>query len=191
MDKRGTRELVASRASAPSEAETGSIWQAVESLPDFSKACTLLLYWSFRSEVPTHDFIRKWSSYKRILLPVVEGKRLILREYHPDMMTSGYHGIMEPCPPAPEADPSEVDLAIVPGAAFDLHCRRLGRGGGFYDRLLPLLRKDCRKIGVCYNWQIVDSVPTDSWDFVLDAVVTPDLVAVEKILPDAVKSREN
>jgi 5-formyltetrahydrofolate cyclo-ligase len=76
---------------------------------------------------------------------------------------------MEPSQDAPVAE--KIDLVIVPGMAFDSKGNRLGRGGGFYDRLLPTL--SCPKVGVCRNHQFVEEVPVQSWDQKVDIVVTP------------------
>ncbi len=66
----------------------------------------------------------------------------------------------------------DLDAVLVPGLAFDLNGRRLGRGGGHYDRFLVRLRPDCLRVGVCFEGQIVDTVPADPWDQPVDAVVT-------------------
>ena len=58
--------------------------------------------------------------------------------------------------------------------AFDSRCNRMGRGKGFYDKLLPLLR--CPKVGLGYDFQIVESVPCDVHDMPLDMVITESAV---------------
>lgn len=69
-------------------------------------------------------------------------------------------------------DPREIDVAIVPGLAFDAGGGRLGRGGGWYDRFLPRLRADAVKIGVAFEVQIVEGVPVEGHDVRMDWVVT-------------------
>jgi 5-formyltetrahydrofolate cyclo-ligase len=69
-------------------------------------------------------------------------------------------------------DPSWPDLIVVPGLAFTAGGHRLGQGGGWYDRFLSERRADCTTIGVCFACQIVDHLPMDEHDVVLDAVVT-------------------
>jgi len=71
-----------------------------------------------------------------------------------------------------DLDPSWPDLIVVPGLAFTVGGHRLGQGGGWYDRFLPGRRADCTTIGVCFACQIVDHLPMDEHDVVLDAVVT-------------------
>ena len=76
----------------------------------------------------------------------------------------------EPKPDGEEAEAGEIDLIIVPGVAFDAQCHRLGRGRGFYDRLLSSLHAP--KIGICFDFQLVPSVPVESFDHPMDHVVT-------------------
>lgn len=69
-------------------------------------------------------------------------------------------------------DPTWPDVIVVPGLAFTADGRRCGQGGGWYDRFLPNRRPDCTTIGVCFAPQLVDDVPTDAHDVVLDMVIT-------------------
>ena len=68
-------------------------------------------------------------------------------------------------------DPAQIDCVIVPGAAFDLSGGRLGLGGGYYDRFLPLA-VNAKKIALAYNFQLVDSLPTEEHDAKIDTVLT-------------------
>jgi 5-formyltetrahydrofolate cyclo-ligase len=90
-----------------------------------------------------------------------------------DALAPGYCGIAEPSPESPEAAPDEFELVLVPGTAFDEACDRIGMGGGFYDRLLPLLAPGSLAIGLAFDEQIVPEVPTEAHDVQLGAVVTP------------------
>lgn len=74
-------------------------------------------------------------------------------------------------------DPSLVDVALVPGVAFTADGRRLGQGGGWFDRFLAELRDDAIAIGVCFDPQMVDDLPTEAHDVRLDLVVTDAGVA--------------
>jgi len=73
--------------------------------------------------------------------------------------------------------PDRIDLILVPGIAFSLHRHRLGRGGGFFDRLLSGPAGDAFKVGVCFSFQVLESIPTDSHDVAMDAVVTNRAIA--------------
>lgn len=68
--------------------------------------------------------------------------------------------------------PENIDLVLVPGLAFSQDRHRLGRGGGYFDRLLGGQAAHAFKLGVCFSFQIVDSVPGESHDVIMDAVVT-------------------
>ncbi|MBP5211139.1 MAG: 5-formyltetrahydrofolate cyclo-ligase [Bacteroidales bacterium] len=149
--------------------ETGRIWSALENKAAFKNAGAVLLYMSIPGEVETADFIDKWHLKKRIVIPLVSGESLILKEYSPAHLKEGYKGILEPTDEAVTVPAEELDLAIVPGVAFTAKGERLGRGGGFYDRLIPQLR--CPVIGVCYPFRIVDGLPTEPWDALLTGVI--------------------
>ena len=69
--------------------------------------------------------------------------------------------------------PSQIDVMFIPGIAFDEHGRRLGQGGGYYDRYLPRVREDCMLIGIAFDEQIVDAVPSDANDASVDYIITP------------------
>jgi 5-formyltetrahydrofolate cyclo-ligase len=75
----------------------------------------------------------------------------------------GPFGIQEPTSPK-AADWEEMDLVLVPGLAFDRKGNRLGFGKGFYDRVLPHLKKSCLVVGLGYSFQLVDQVPVGTHD---------------------------
>ena len=75
-------------------------------------------------------------------------------------------------------DPGSVDVVIVPGLAFTSDGRRLGQGGGWYDRFLAATRPDCLAIGVCFSAQLVDELPAEPHDVVLDCVIIDDMPAI-------------
>ena len=158
--------------------ETVRIMSELEQLEQFRNASCVLAYMSMPGEVRTPDYLARWrAAGKRVVLPRVVGETLELREYDPAALVPGYRGIMEPSDSAALVEPSEIGLAVVPGMAFSFQkgpdgverFYRLGRGGGFYDRLLPML--DCPLVGVCYPFRFVDSLPLDEWDMPLDLVV--------------------
>ena len=113
---------------------------------------------------------------KRVLLPVVEGDHLLLREYvGPQSLALGAYGIMEPVgDDYPESRYGEIDLALIPGMAFDSKMRRLGRGKGYYDRLLPRLACAYR-MGVCFPFQLLPKVASEEHDMPMDDVVTIEM----------------
>lgn len=109
---------------------------------------------------------------KQVLLPVVDGSDLVLKCYErPASLREGAFHIMEPIgEPFPVSRYAEIDLAVIPGMAFDRAGHRLGRGKGYYDRLLPRLPK-AYKLGVCFPFQLLDSIPCEEHDVVMDDVV--------------------
>lgn len=112
-------------------------------------------------------------AYPRIEAPGVLGVHVVGDE---SSLVSGMFGIREPAEDAPRVEPRAIDAAIVPGVAFDEQCWRLGYGGGYYDRLLPLLRPDAARIGLAYDEQVLVTIPAEEHDVRLDAVVTPTRV---------------
>ncbi|MFO8023194.1 MAG: 5-formyltetrahydrofolate cyclo-ligase [Perlabentimonas sp.] len=154
------------------QAESEAVFKTIEQLPEFAAAKTILAYWSIDDEVSTHDFIIKWYKAKQVLLPVVVDNTLEIREFSGmDCMVEGKSfGIFEPSK-GKIVSPSSIDLGIIPGVAFDTTGNRLGRGKGFYDRLLK--NYNFLKIGVCFSFQYVQEVPTNRNDIKMDKVVTP------------------
>lgn len=148
------------------------IMHQVEALPNFQQARTVLLYWSMADEVQTHDFVNKWYKDKVLLLPCVDGDDLVLRRYTgPECMVAGEQfGIGEPTGPA-FTNLDAVELIIVPGVAFDRTGNRMGRGRGFYDRLLKSTPK-ALKVGVAFDFQMIEEVPVEEFDVKMDAVIT-------------------
>lgn len=112
----------------------------------------------------------------RLCLPVMEGKGkpLVFRAWSPgEPLAETMWGIREPLPEAPALDP---DIVLGPLLAFDAAGYRLGYGGGFYDRLLPLMRPEVAVAAGAFDEQIVDAVPTAGHDRRVPLVVTPTRV---------------
>ena len=84
----------------------------------------------------------------------------------------GKFGVREPAAGCAEIPLDQFDLVLVPGMAFDLHGNRLGRGQGFYDRLLQVVSGV--KCGICYDIQLLENIPTEPHDAKVDFVLTPD-----------------
>lgn len=147
------------------------IWEILEQRSCFQKAQTILLYWSMNDEVYTHDFVCRWADRKTILLPCVKGDVLELRVFRGvDSLRPGEgFGIPEPVGDL-YTDYAAIDLIIVPGVAFDAQGHRLGRGRGYYDKILKETG-DAKKIGVCFDFQLLEEVPVDVLDVSMDDVI--------------------
>lgn len=163
--------LLKTRHSSSTTRQSAEILAALEAHPAFRAATTVLLYHSLKDEVDTHEFIRKWSREKRILLPVVVGDDLELRLYtRPEDLKPGAYGIEEPTGEL-FTDYADIDFIAVPGVAFDRNGNRLGRGKGYYDRLLPRI-PSAYKAGICFPFQLVEEVPAEPFDIRMDEIIT-------------------
>jgi 5,10-methenyltetrahydrofolate synthetase len=177
MTKRELRQQIRTQKRRLSAAELAvmseDICSKVLALASWQEAGTLLLYYPLPDEVDVRLLIKDaFESGKKVLLPVVKGDELELRLYEGEAsLKEGSFGIMEPTGPlfAP-IHYDEIELAIIPGMAFDSAGHRLGRGKGYYDRLLPNLR-DAKLIGVCFPFQFLEEVPAEAHDISVCKVI--------------------
>ncbi|MFO8132587.1 MAG: 5-formyltetrahydrofolate cyclo-ligase [Thermoplasmatota archaeon] len=145
----------------------------------FQDAGLVLSYISFGTEVNTHGCIRLLleAAEKQVLVPVVASRKartLVLSELHDwNELSTGAYGILEPGPEyVRERNPGDVDIALVPGVAFDRRGNRVGYGGGYYDGLLR--RITGAAVALAYGFQVLDTVPYESHDVRVDAITTED-----------------
>jgi len=133
---------------------------------------TILLYHSLPDEVETHALIRTLhAAGKTVLLPTVAGDVLELHIYEGEQALSMgiSYGIQE-SKGSLFTDYGKIDLAIIPGMAFTVQGDRLGRGKGYYDRLLPQLT--CPLIGIAFPFQMVTYIPCEPHDIRMKEVIT-------------------
>ena len=147
------------------------ILMQIEENPTFQKASVIMAYWSMDDEVFTHEFVQKWASQKRIILPVVNEDELLLKEFKgvKEMVTGDRYGIPEPDGQV-FGNPELIELIIVPGVAFDTSKNRMGRGKAYYDKLLR--NSDAFKLGICFNFQLFDHVPHDELDVQMEEIIS-------------------
>ena len=135
---------------------------------------TIVAYYSLDDEVDTHDLIDELlADGKTVYLPrVVSDDEMVLCCYTgADSLSKGAFGIMEPVG-KPVSTDTHIDAVLVPGMAFDVEGHRLGRGKGYYDRFLSSLSRPLPLlIGVCFDFQKVDVVPTEPFDVSVNVVV--------------------
>jgi 5-formyltetrahydrofolate cyclo-ligase len=180
------RRVLATRDEMPvSEREDRSarIAERVMSLPEVERASTVMAFWAFGSEPDTAPLIAALHALGvRVALPkIVEGD-LLLRRFAPgDPVTMTSFGAAEPVD-GEVVDPSEIDVVVTPAVAFDRSGRRVGYGGGFYDRFLPKTRPDSTRVGIGFDVQLVDDdLPNGHFDLRVDAVVTDaEVVRIER-----------
>lgn len=175
-EKSDIRREIRRRKAAHTVAELKQLSEDVvarlRSLPAWQKAHTVLLYHSLPDEVETHELVRQAAADgKTVLLPVVCGDDLMLRRFDSEAgLETGAFNILEPTG-QDFTDFADIDLAVIPGVAFTSDGWRLGRGRGFYDRLLPRLT-NALKIGLCWPFQLLDTLPTEPHDIRMDDVVS-------------------
>jgi len=147
------------------------ICKKLENIPEFKSAKTVLVYLSKKEEVRTDYIIKQLLKQgKCITVPCVNEKNLILSEYNEDCkLEKKEFGVLEPKEIKP-VNNSEIDCIIVPGVAFDLEKNRLGHGCGYYDRLLNI--SNAYKIGIAYDFQIINNIPIEEHDKKMDLIIT-------------------
>jgi 5-formyltetrahydrofolate cyclo-ligase len=183
MTKKELRQLIkqlkAMTPVAVREVEASMVFNTIKAMPVWQRAQHILCYWSLPDELPTHESVNNWlADGKNIYLPRVKGDDLEIVPYHgPESLDDNnkFH-IGEPVGEA--VDPSCLELIIVPAVALDQKRNRLGRGKGYYDRLLSTTK--CPTIGVACEFQLVDEVPVEPHDRPLDCVVTSDTVIFDE-----------
>ncbi|MBW6490311.1 MAG: 5-formyltetrahydrofolate cyclo-ligase [Lentimicrobium sp.] len=150
---------------------SATIMNKLEQLPEFNDAAIVLAYWSVPGEVFTHDFVKRWSESRRILLPSVDGDTMLIKEYNSEnsLIPGDLYGIPEPDGQI-FTEYELIDFAIVPGVAFDRNNNRMGRGKAYYDKFLSSIKTF--KAGVCFDFQMFDEVPADENDILMDVVIT-------------------
>ncbi|MDP3048617.1 MAG: 5-formyltetrahydrofolate cyclo-ligase [Thermodesulfovibrionales bacterium] len=159
------------------EEKDAAIRQRIIRLPEFTDAKTIFFYASFKSEADTIEMIKISLSHgKQVILPKVdkENKKIKLYEIKDiTELTKGYMGILEPSVSEGKLTGLDnIDIIIIPGAAFDVSGSRLGYGAGFYDRLLAGIKKKIPIIAPAYEEQIVDDIPSEPHDVKVDKIVT-------------------
>lgn len=183
MTKQEIRQLIKLQKLTLTDSErrqaAHAVFAKVERLTAFTAAKRILLYNSLPDELPTREFINKWSAHKQIFLPKVNGENLDILPYEPQRMQLGAFNIEEP-QGNDTAEPETMDLIIVPGVAFDQKGNRLGRGKGFYDRLLS--QTHATTIGVGYDSQLIPSgIPIEPHDKKLDIIITDSHIFQDSI----------
>jgi 5-formyltetrahydrofolate cyclo-ligase len=176
--RRSIRTVRRGLSAAERLARSRRIWERVVALSCYQHARVVLGYMAFNHEVLTDGLMRQaMASGKQIVLPMVqtdgEGMALYAIEDLEHDVTPGYRGVLEPQPQRTRAvAPETLELALIPGVAFDLRGGRLGFGAGFYDRLLSRLPRDIPTVGLAFDFQVIPRLPSQPHDIMLDAIVT-------------------
>lgn len=149
------------------------VFAQLEKTAAFMMADNILMYHSLPDELSTISFLRKWKDRKHFFLPRVNGVDLEILPYEETRLELGSFQIEEPTGDN-LADVNDMDLLVIPAVAYDRRGNRLGRGKGFYDRLLSSSK--ATKIGVGYEFQLFDELPVEPHDIPMDMVITQKTV---------------
>ncbi|WP_097027075.1 5-formyltetrahydrofolate cyclo-ligase [Clostridium peptidivorans] len=151
------------------------IFKAVVNSSLYNKSKCIFIFVSYKTEVNTHEIIKyALSQRKRVCVPKVLSKSegmYAVEIKKIDDLKSGKYGILEPENFENKINEEEIDLALIPGVAFDKNGGRMGYGAAFYDRFLVKLKRDTPKIALAYGMQIVDYIPMNEWDVKVDGII--------------------
>ncbi len=145
----------------------------------YRQARSILCYAAFDGEVETRPILREaLEDGKRVAVPVCQPhtRRMIPRQIGDpdrDLRAAGSYGIPEPAGSRHRRiDPRRLGLIVVPGVAFDRRGRRLGRGGGYFDRFLARLPASIPRVGLAFRFQVVRKIPWEGHDQPVCKVIT-------------------
>lgn len=185
MNKEEIRNRVKARKSLLTAAEKRAaayeVFRRLEQSAAFALSENILLYHSLPDELPTREFLDKWAERKHFFLPRVNGVNLDILPYDRSRMALGAFHIEEP-QGDDVADISQIEMVVVPAVAYDRRGNRVGRGKGYYDRLLSSTR--AAKVGVGFDFQLLDEeIPSEPHDVAVDMVITESRRIVIRHLP--------
>ena len=180
--KEQIRKEIANALNGFTEKQRAEKTRAIESklfeFANFLEARIVLLYIDGENEVRTKNIIKRAYAFQKIVvLPAFDSGRFkvtTLKVDHPDKdLLPGPRGVAQPnparCKPVPL---QKIDIAIIPGVAFDEKGARIGSGHGYYDRFIPDLPATTRKVALALEEQMIPLVPTESHDKHVDIIIT-------------------
>ncbi|MEJ2164882.1 MAG: 5-formyltetrahydrofolate cyclo-ligase [Desulfobacterales bacterium] len=180
------REDIAKSISALSEGQIAEKTKAIEAklfdFANFLEAKIVLLYVNGDYEVRTDNIIKRSYHYGKIVVlpafdPVKFNMNLLKVDNFEKELIPGPRGVLEPDASRCKLVPLErIDIAVIPGLAFDEKGGRIGSGKGYYDRLIPKLAITTRKVALTFEEQIVPQVPMEAHDKHVDIIITDERV---------------
>jgi 5-formyltetrahydrofolate cyclo-ligase len=170
--RRRLRAQLARMAPTAMMAASESVRTSIPLLPRWQEARVVAAYVALPGEPDLRPL--DWVGERTVLLPRVDGENLVFhRVESPGQLRPGAFSVFEPdAALCPVVSPSEAEVIFVPGMAFTVDGARLGRGRGFYDRLLAELPRSVLRAGVCFPGQVLDVLPVESHDELVDVVLT-------------------
>lgn len=154
------------------QAESNLIVENLEKHPDWIAAKTIMAFAPLSDEPNILPALQNALITKTVLLPVINNEDLVVKRVSsiPDLIKETRYGILEPSGDQFETLKA-IDLILVPGVAFTKNGKRLGRGKGYYDKFLRKI--NCTFIGVGFTFQIIDDIPLESHDIILNEIIHP------------------
>lgn len=178
MPKKTLRQSMLLRRSQLSASDVRSASRTIQArfieLPAFAGAGLLGLYAPIRNEVATSLVMQTALSMgKTVHYPAVSGAELEFRVVKElTSLQEGVFGILEPDTRCSVKDPTEFDLVVVPGVAFDLQGNRIGYGKGYYDKVLHHMEGSGKLVAFCYDFQLVEEIAGEPHDVLMDMIIT-------------------
>ena len=160
-------------AGAARERAARSVHAKLETLGIWTSARRVVAYAALADELAAEPIAAAAAERGLALAwPRLDGALLEFAESAQEDLVPGPYGVLAPPSDAPAVTLRAGDLVVVPGVAFDASGRRLGRGGGHYDRALASLPGRATSVGIGYDFQLVGSVPVEAHDVAVDLVIT-------------------
>ena len=173
MEKKELRKksLIRRKNIPEKEFKSNVIYNEIINSEEYNNANTIAIYNSIENEVDTRGIISySFLKGKTILLPKIVNEDMVFMKVDKNTKYQySKYGIAEPIS-GEIYDSSKIDLFIVPGVAFDIRGNRLGYGKGYYDRYL--IGTEATKLGLAFEEQIINYIPTDDNDVQMDIIQT-------------------
>ena len=181
-DKNTIRKYIKNKKKQLTEKEIDSFSNIITdkflSLEEYIKCNTIFTYINFNQEVKTNLLIESaWKDKKKVAIPKVVTDKIdfyLLENWN--RLEQGFYSIMEPISNI-LVKPNNNSIVILPGLAFDNQKNRIGYGGGYYDKYLSQY-PNILKIALCYDFQIIDSIPTNQFDIKADIIITNNRIII-------------
>ena len=153
---------------------SASIYTRLIQMSLYQSAQNIACYVSIKNEVDTQQIIQNaLMQKKQVGVPITQSDGIMEFQTltNTNELQKVHHGLLEPTTnPQKIISPRKFDLAIVPGIAFDRQGHRIGSGGGYYDRYLA--QTNAIRIGLAYDFQLLENIPTEPHDLKMDWVIT-------------------
>ena len=160
------------------EQSAEAVKQQVLNQLQIPQSAQVAIYLSYDGELETRPLIEAgWEQGWQISIPKINGQQMAFYPYTPETkLIENRYGILEPDAEAHEAVASmNIEWIFMPLTAFDESGCRVGLGGGFYDRYLPMAKR-AKSMGLAYDFQLVEACPRESFDISIDSVITPSKI---------------